>query len=90
MASDAMDEQTKGRGGFVIITPPDSKGERSAVVADGLQPPSVVERFRPDLKTYIGQLELLWAVAPIASYPELFRGRKVIHFITTQEHALPN
>ena len=57
-----MDEQTKGKGGFVIITPPDGKGERSSVVADGVQPSSVVERFRPYsyLKTYICQLELLW------------------------------
>jgi len=76
-----MDERRKGRGGFVIITPPDRHGERSAIVADGVQPKSVVEHFRPDLATYIGQYELLWSAAPMASYPELFRGRKVIHFI---------
>ena len=47
----------------------------------GVQPKSVVEHFHPDLATYIGQYELLWSAAPMASYPELFRGRKVIHFI---------
>ena len=50
-------------------------------MADGVQPKSVVEHFRPDLATYIGQYELLWSAAPMASYPELFRGRTVIHFI---------
>ena len=32
-------------------------------------------------KQYIGQLELLAAVIPYYSMPELFAGRKVLHFI---------
>ena len=70
-----------GRGGFVIIIPPDENGRRRGIVAEGVQPPEVVAKFRPELKTYIGQLELLWAASPIASYPHLFANRRVIHFI---------
>ena len=70
-----------GRGGFVIIIPPDENGRRRGIVVEGVQPPEVVAKFRPELKTYIGQLELLWAASPIASYPHLFANRRVIHFI---------
>ena len=79
--SDAMSEGQVGRGGFVIIIPPDESGRRRGIVAEGVQPPEVVAKFRPELKTYIGQLELLWAASPIASYPHLFANRRVIHFI---------
>ena len=35
----------------------------------------------PGANQYIGQLELMYAVAPYTSRPSLFRGRQVIHFI---------
>ena len=37
--------------------------------------------FVPGKRQYIGQLELIYAVAPYYTLPELFRGRDVIHFI---------
>ena len=43
---------------------------------------STLLRFWPrDRKTYISQLELLAAVAAYSTYPHLFAGRRVHHFI---------
>ena len=43
-------------------------------------PPIILAHF-VERATYIGQLELLAAVLPYTSLPELLRGRRVIHWI---------
>ena len=42
---------------------------------------SGLSSFLPDRRQYIGQLELLYAVAPYYSAPEVFSGRQVLHFV---------
>lgn len=49
--------------------------------ASAVPPDDVLALFEPDLKTYIAQLELLAAVSVYYSYPAVFRGRDVHHFI---------
>ena len=41
----------------------------------------MLARFVPGKKQYIGQLELLYAVAVFTSLPRVLAGRRVIHFI---------
>ena len=42
---------------------------------------SLLEHWPSDRKTYIAQLEVLAAIAVYFTYPELFAGRSVNHFI---------
>lgn len=44
-------------------------------------PDEVLRTFVPGKKQYIGQLELLYAVAPYYTLPHVFADRDVIHFI---------
>ena len=47
----------------------------------GKCPDEVLLGFSPEHKTLICQLESLMGVGAFFTYPELFRGRKVVHFI---------
>ena len=55
-------------------------------------PHAYYAHFSPNLKTYISQVELVAAIMPLYSRPDLFAGRRIIHFIdnTTALSALVN
>jgi hypothetical protein len=74
-----------GRGGFVILVPSDrtAHGRPEAYVGFGDQADEVLGAFEPlGYKTYVGGYGLLWAASPYFSYPDLFRNRRVLHFLT--------
>ena len=82
--SDAMYERTAAvpaRGGFLIVVPAEGDVPERVYMSQHDTPSEVLRKFVPGKKQYIGQLELLYAVAPYTSCPDLFRGRQVIHFI---------
>ena len=61
------------------------RGERPRFVhAKMATPPAMMARFVPGKKQYIGQLELLAAVAVYTSLAGQLRGRRVIHMIDNQ------
>jgi hypothetical protein len=52
-------------------------GSRACLVA----PPGLLEKLAPGKKTYIGQGEIMYAVAPYTSAPDVLRDCKVLHFV---------
>ena len=68
-------------GGFVIVIPSEGRTPRRVIYSLEDTDPAVLGRFVPGKAQYIGQLELIYAVAPYYSVPEVFEGRHVIHFI---------
>ena len=82
--SDAMWEaeaMEPAGGGFVIVIPEEGERRRRVLYALEQTGEAVLRQFVPDRKQYIGQLELLYAVAPYYSAPRELAGRQVIHFI---------
>lgn len=87
--SDAMYERTgtvPARGGFLVHFPAEvgedgRETPAETLWAEHITPEAVVRRFVPGKKQYIGQLELLYAVAPYTSIPGRLRGRQCIHFV---------
>jgi len=74
-----------GRGGFVILIPPDQTehGRVGALVSFGDQAHEVTGTFEHlGYKTYVGGYGLIWAASPYLTHPDLFRGRRVIHYLT--------
>jgi hypothetical protein len=68
----------RGGMGAVVLDPEDN----SVRVAHGLPDWRVLlASWRHDRKTYIAELETLAAIAVYSTYPSVFRGRKVNHFI---------
>lgn len=80
--SGACDEQRASRLGgglgIVIYDPVDGTVRYAGGPPDW---PSLLKFWPPDRKTYIAQLEVLAAVSAYFTYPEVFVGRKVNHFI---------
>ena len=82
--SDAMWEASSSQpaqGGFVIRLPASNGEPPVTLYSRHVTPPDVIKRFEPGKKQYIGQLELLYAVAVYTSAPEALANRRVIHFI---------
>lgn len=82
--SDAMYERkadVPARGGFVVVVPAEGAVPAVTYISSHDTPRDVIDKFVPGKKQYIGQLELLYAVAPYTSLPNVFKGRQVIHFI---------
>ena len=81
--------EAPARIGFVVFVPSDDDEEEDGEGArprgtwyhSSLVVPADFMRTFVERKQYIGQLELLGAVAVYYSAPELFRDRRVIHFI---------
>ena len=69
------------RGGFVVVVPAEGAVPATTYISSHDTPPEVIGKFVPGKKQYIGQLELLYAVAPYTSIPHVFKNRQVIHFI---------
>lgn len=81
--TDAMwspSEDSPARIGFVVYVPNDD-GAGGSWYHSSLVIPEVFMRLFAVRTQYIGQLELLAAVAVYYSMPEVFRGRRVLHFI---------
>ena len=51
------------------------------LISGGQTPPEVIELFITGKKTYIGQLEMVWGIAPYSSAPNEVRGRDALHWI---------
>jgi hypothetical protein len=66
--------------GFVICIPGDDTSEAQWLHGSGVVPDEYIAQFRKR-EQYIGQLEILGAVAVYYSLPELFVNKKVLHFI---------
>jgi hypothetical protein len=64
--------------GIVVVCP---IHHPEGVWLDGTCPDELLLGFSPEHKTLICQLEALIGVGAFFTYPELFRGRKVVHFI---------
>ena len=82
--TDAMYEARSAvpaRGGFVVVVPAEGAVPATTYISSHDTPPEVIGKFVPGKKQYIGQLELLYAVAPYTSIPHVFKNRQVIHFI---------
>jgi hypothetical protein len=82
--TDAMYEANSAvpaRGGFVVVVPGDGAVPAVTYISSHDTPLDVIDMFVPGKKQYIGQLELLYAVAPYTSMPHVFKNRQVIHFI---------
>ena len=75
------DSDEPAGGGFVIVVPAEGAEPRRVLYAFEDTDAAVLGRFIQGKTQYIGQLELLYAVAPYYSAPEVFAGRQVIHFI---------
>jgi hypothetical protein len=80
--SDAMWERSAHKpaaGGFVVYVPPRLvPGRREPVparviVSSHVTPDEVVRRLVPGKKTYIGQLEIMYAGAAFSTLPHVFR-----------------
>lgn len=73
-------------GGFIILIPADDQtehGRPGAYVSFGNQAHEVTGTFEHlGYKTYAGGYGLLWAASPYLTHPDLFRGRRVIHYLT--------
>ena len=69
------------RGGFVVVVPAGGAVPAVTYTCSHDTPREVMDKFVPGKKQYIGQLELLYAVAPYTSMPHVFKDRQVIHFI---------
>lgn len=81
--SDAMYDPTatvEDGGGWVIFDRQSWGGGITVYVALGGTPRAVRERLLKR-KTYIGQLELVWAVSPMRTVPAVFRNRQSINFV---------
>jgi hypothetical protein len=82
--TDAMYEAKSAvpaRGGFVVVVPAEGAVPAVTYTCSHDTPREVMDKFVPGKKQYIGQLELLYAVAPYTSMPHVFKDRQVIHFI---------
>ena len=82
--SDAMYEKSgdiPAQGGFVVRIPGTGGGDPVTYYSRHATPKSVLKQFVPGKKQYIGQLELLYAVAVYTTLPKKFANRRVIHFI---------
>ena len=73
-------ERIPGRVAFVVFFPAEPGVREHWVYGESDVPPEVMAKLCPDMGTYIGQLEMLAAVAVYHSIPEL-AGRRVIHWI---------
>jgi len=73
-------EEAPARVGFVVFVP-DDEGEGGSWYHSSLVVPESFMRLFAVRTQYIGQLELLAAVAVYYSMPEVFRDRPVFHFI---------
>lgn len=82
--SDAMWEPKSAcpaQGGFVVRIPAVGDAPPKTYYSSHETPKKVIDWFVPGKKQYIGQLELLYAVAAYTSVPTELEGRRVIHFI---------
>jgi hypothetical protein len=72
-------------GGFVVLLLDAHGSPQRVVVGSGVNSLEFVRQFVSGRRTYIGQLEIAWAVLPYMSIPGLLdlAGRRVIHFIET-------
>jgi hypothetical protein len=68
-------------GGFVVLLLDAHRSLQRVVVGSGANSSEFVRQFVSGRRTYIGQLEIAWAVSPYMSIPDLLAGRRVIHFI---------
>jgi hypothetical protein len=69
------------QGGFVIRIPGTNGAKTKTFYSSHVTPEAVLKKFVQGKKQYIGQLELLYAVAVYTSAPKLLANRQVIHFI---------
>ena len=74
-------EEATAEGGFVIVVPAEGKRRQRVLWAADETEPAVLQRFLAGSGQPIMPLELLYAVAPYYSVPDVFAGRQVIHFI---------
>ena len=83
--SDAMYEAGADRpamGGFVVLVPAEGEEPERVYWASEATHKRVFGLFMKYRRVqYIGELELLYAVAPYTSLPKVLAGRRVIHFI---------
>ena len=79
--SDAMWADGEGKGGFVVYFPKEGEKAGRLFFSEHVPGKDVVKAFVKGKKTYIGQLELLYAVAPYTTMPRRLAGRRVLHFI---------
>ena len=78
--SDAMWEAGEGKGGFVVYFPPEGSRPAKVYYTEHVPGPEIISAF-VHKETHIGQLELLYAVAPYTSLSAKLAGRRTIHFI---------
>ena len=74
------DAEDPAEGGFIIYVPGEDGEEDEWIACTHVTPTEVVGAWEYR-KQYIGQLEILYAVAPYFTVPEVFAGREVLHFI---------
>jgi hypothetical protein len=81
--TDALYEAGKPSGiGIVVLVPAESGRDEYILHASCELPASYLDRFfEPGKHQYIGQLELLAAMAAYSTFPDVLRGRQVIHFV---------
>jgi hypothetical protein len=73
----------QGNGGYAILSQGETSLEWGASVGFGIQPPDVSRYITPGAgQAHLGGFEILWAAVPYLTSPEIFRGRKVIHFLS--------
>lgn len=68
-------------GGFVIIILDNDRRPVRILASEHSAPPGLLEKLAPGKKTYIGQGEIMYAVAPYTSAPDVLRDCKVLHFV---------
>ena len=81
--TDAMYEDGVPSGlGIVVFVPPRNGQPERVLHASDAVPASFLNRFfAPGKRQYIGQLELLAAIAAYSTFPEVLAGEQVIHFV---------